>query len=191
MIRSFRKIKAPIFTIVFASFFVTATFFSASAQEKKAPQTAGVDNTKMGAYRALAQHAFLEFQKGDTAAAAQLARSLERVWDKAEDYGGDTALKKTHPDLFEEIDKAMDDAARIIRSDPRRAAQIYLTHEPSMSLSAPLIEAVLREIKDEFGSPVYGVQVFADFMARHGELKTPPKSWKDIVAPALLNSPST
>jgi hypothetical protein len=35
------------------------------------------------------------------------------------------------------------------------------------------------------------VQAFADFMGRHGELKTPPKSWKDVVAPALLSSPST
>ena len=96
-----------------------------------------------------------------------------------------------HPQMPEAIDKAMDDAARIIRGDPRRAAQIYLTHEPSMSLSGPLIEAVLREIKDEFGSAVYGVQAFADFMGRHGELKTPPKSWKDIVAPALVSSPST
>ena len=76
---------------------------------KKNPQTDGVDNTKMGAYRALAQHTYLEYQKGDTAAAAELARVLERVWDKAEDYGGDMALKKTHPDQFEEIDKAMDD----------------------------------------------------------------------------------
>jgi hypothetical protein len=63
----------------------------------------------MVAYRAIAQHDYLEFQKGDTPAAAQLARSLERVWDKGEDYGGDTALKKTHPDLFEQIDKAMDE----------------------------------------------------------------------------------
>ena len=80
-----------------------------SAQEKKMPQSSGVDNTKMGPYRALAQHAFAEFQKGDMATAAQLARVLERVWDKGEDYGGDTALKKTHPDLFEQIDKAMDE----------------------------------------------------------------------------------
>jgi hypothetical protein len=63
----------------------------------------------MGAYRAIAQIAYVEFQKGDAAVAAQLAHSLERVWDKAEDYGGDTALKKTHPDLFEQIDRAMDD----------------------------------------------------------------------------------
>jgi NitT/TauT family transport system substrate-binding protein len=105
--------------------------------------------------------------------------------------GATRAYIEAHPQMPEAIGKAMEDAARIIRSDPRRAAQIYLTHEPSMSLSAPLIEAVLREIKDEFGSAVYGVQVFADFMGRHGELKSPPKSWKDIVAPALQSSPST
>jgi NitT/TauT family transport system substrate-binding protein len=105
--------------------------------------------------------------------------------------GATRAYIEAHPQIPDAIDKAMDDAARIIRSDPRRAAQIYLTHEPSMSLSGPLIEAVLREIKDEFGSAVYGVQAFADFMGRHGELKTAPKSWKDIVAPALLSSPST
>jgi NitT/TauT family transport system substrate-binding protein len=105
--------------------------------------------------------------------------------------GATRAYIEAHPQMPDAIDKAMEDAARIIRSDPRRAAQIYLTHEPSMSLSGPLIEAVLREIKDEFGSSVYGVQAFADFMGRHGELKTPPKSWKDIVAPALLSSPSS
>jgi hypothetical protein len=40
--------------------------------------------------------------------AAQLARILERTWDKAEDYGGDTARSKTNHALFEQIDKAMD-----------------------------------------------------------------------------------
>jgi hypothetical protein len=105
----FLKTVRPIFSILLVCFIGMGTLSPASAQEKKAPQTDGVDNTKMGAYRAIAQHAYLEFQKGDMAAAAQLARSLERVWDKGEDYGGDTALKKTHPDLFEQIDKAMDD----------------------------------------------------------------------------------
>ena len=109
MTHSFRRISAPIFAILVALFLGMTGFSLASAQEKKVPQTAGVDNTKMGAYRAIAQHAYVEFQKGDVAAAAQLARSLERVWDKGEDYGGDTALKKTHPDLFEQIDQAMDD----------------------------------------------------------------------------------
>jgi hypothetical protein len=85
-----------------------ATVRSASPQEKRAPQTAGVDDTKMGPYRALAQVIFSASQKGDAATAAQLARVLELLWDKAEDYGGDTALSKKDRKLFDEIDKAMD-----------------------------------------------------------------------------------
>jgi hypothetical protein len=110
---STRKTQGPIGVVgkaVCVSLLVTA--FAAGpgpAQDKKVPQSVGVDNTKMGPYRALAQHIYADFQRGDVAAAAQMARVLERVWDKGEDYGGDTALKKTHPDLFEEIDKAMDD----------------------------------------------------------------------------------
>ena len=54
-----------------------------------------------------------------------------------------------------------------------------------------LATAVGRLVDEEFGSPVHGIEAFAAFMGRHGELKAPPQSWKDIVAPALANSPST
>jgi NitT/TauT family transport system substrate-binding protein len=105
--------------------------------------------------------------------------------------GATKSYIEAHPKIPEIIDKAMDEAAHLIHDDPRRAAQIYLKHEPSKALDAADIEAVLRANKDEFGSPVKGTQAFADFMGRHGELKTPPQSWKDIVAPALLNSPNS
>lgn len=114
---------------------------AAAAQEKKNPQTAGVDNTKMGAYRAIAQHTYLEFQKGDIATAAQLAHSLERVWDKGEDYGGDTALKKTHPDLFEQIDKAMDDFVQPLMEyknkppDPARIKAAFAAYMEKLKLA--------------------------------------------------------
>jgi hypothetical protein len=85
-----------------------ATGLTSVAQEKHFPQTAGVDDSKMGPYRALAQLAFAASQKGDNALAAKLARILERDWDKAEDYGGESALSKTNHALFDEIDKAMD-----------------------------------------------------------------------------------
>lgn len=98
-----------LFYLAIVLLMVFAVPSKSAAQEKHAPQTAGVDNTKMGPYRALAQLAYSAFQKGDTASAAQLARILERVWDKAEDYGGDTALKKTNAQVFEQIDKAMDE----------------------------------------------------------------------------------
>jgi hypothetical protein len=103
--RTFR----PVY-ILFATFLlVFVAVASNSAQEKKVAQKNGVDISKMGAYRALAQHMYADFQKGDVAAAAELGTILERLWDKAEEYGGDTALAKTNRKLFDEIDKAMDE----------------------------------------------------------------------------------
>ena len=97
-----------------------------AAQEKRAPQTAGVDNTKMGPYRALAQLTYAAALKGDHAGAATLAKILERTWDKAEDYGGDTALSKTNHALFEQIDKAMDQFISLFleHSPPPDAAKL-------------------------------------------------------------------
>ncbi len=82
---------------------------AARAQGQRASQSAVVENNKMGPYLALAQLAYADFEKGENARAAQLAHILERVWDKSEDYGGDTALSKTNAALFKEIDAAMDD----------------------------------------------------------------------------------
>jgi hypothetical protein len=98
----------PLFGVLVALLLAAAIVGSGSAQDRHPSQTAGVDNTKMGAYRALAQVIYAEFQKGDNATAAQLGRILERLWDKSEEYGGDTALAKTNHDLYEQIDKAMD-----------------------------------------------------------------------------------
>lgn len=92
------------------------------AQEKRFPQTAGVDDSKMGPYRALAQLTYAASQKGDNALAAKLGRILERNWDKAEDYGGETALSKTNHALFEEIDKAMDHFIGPLVAHPTSAA---------------------------------------------------------------------
>jgi len=98
---------------------------------------------------------------------------------------------ESHATIIEAIGKAMDEAARLIHDDPNRAARIYLAHEPSRALDAPTIAAVLKDNKDEFGSAVHGIEAFAAFMARHDELKAPPKSWQDVVAPALLHSPGS
>jgi NitT/TauT family transport system substrate-binding protein len=102
--------------------------------------------------------------------------------------GATKAYIDAQPQIPAVVEKAMDDAARIIHDDPRRAAQIYLTHEPSDVMNGAAVEAVIRDIKDEFGSAVYGIKTVADFMGRHGELQAVPQSWKDVVAPALANS---
>lgn len=80
----------------------------AAAPGNPITQIAGVDNSRMGAYRALAQLSFQAFQKGDLAMAAELARILERTWDAAEEGGGPKSLVIRNKDLFEQLDKAMD-----------------------------------------------------------------------------------
>lgn len=102
------RIHARVFLVIALALSLGAALSSpALAQEKHA--AVSVDKTKMGPYRALAHLAYVSFEKGDTATASEIAQILERVWDKSEDYGGDTALSKTNPDRFKEIDKAMDD----------------------------------------------------------------------------------
>jgi hypothetical protein len=111
------------------------------AQEKRVGQTNGVDNSKMGAYRALAQHIYSDFQKGDVAAAAEMGRVLERLWDKAEDYGGDSALSKTNRHLFEEIDRAMDQfltplwEAKSRPPDPAKVKAAYTAYQEKLRLA--------------------------------------------------------
>jgi hypothetical protein len=108
MASPFQRTIRPLLALLFAFLAACAAAAPASAQEKKVAQKNGVDISKMGAYRALAQHMYADFQKGDLPAAAELGTILERLWDKAEEYGGDTALAKTNRQLFDEIDKAMD-----------------------------------------------------------------------------------
>jgi len=98
----------PLLILILAFLAACSAVAPGLAQEKKVAQKNGVDMSKMGAYRALAQHIYSDLQKGDLAGAAEMAEVLERLWDKAEDYGGDTALSKTNRKLFDEIDKAMD-----------------------------------------------------------------------------------
>jgi len=92
--------------------------------QARASQNAGVDNTKMGPYRALAQLVVSAAQKGDNATAATLAKILERTWDKSEDYGGDTALSKTNKQAFNEIDKAMDEFVMLFLERPNSAPDL-------------------------------------------------------------------
>jgi hypothetical protein len=131
----------PWLSLVLAILFATVAAETTIAQEKKVGQENGVDKTKMGAYRAIAQHIYADFQRGDVAGAAAMGRALERVWDKAEDYGGDSALSKTNRKLFEEIDKAMDEfltpisEAKAKPPDPAKVKAAYNTYLEKLKLA--------------------------------------------------------
>jgi NitT/TauT family transport system substrate-binding protein len=96
-----------------------------------------------------------------------------------------------HSGMPDVIAKAINTAATIIRTDPRKAAEIYLKYEPSKTLDVAALETILKELKDDFGNSVQGVQTYADFMEKLGQLKDPPKSWKDVVTPSIANTSSS
>jgi hypothetical protein len=131
----------PWLSLVLAIVFGGVAADTAIAQDKKVGQENGVDNSKMGAYRAIAQHIYADFQKGDIAGAAAMGRVLERVWDKAEEYGGDTALAKTNRKLFDQIDKAMDQfltplwEAKAKPPDPAKVKAAYNTYLEKLRLA--------------------------------------------------------
>jgi len=97
---------------------------------------------------------------------------------------------ESNPKIAEVLAKALDEAATLIRNDPKKAAEIYLKIEPSKILDAAAVEAIIKDLRDDFGIDVHGVQTSADFMARIGQLKQPPASWKDVFLP-IIHGPNS
>jgi NitT/TauT family transport system substrate-binding protein len=91
----------------------------------------------------------------------------------------------SHPKLPEVLAKAIEEASTIIRNDPRRAAMIWLKWEPSHTLDARTVEGILRDLKDDFGNGVFGVEATATYLRRDNRLKDRVSTWKDVVAPAV------
>lgn len=127
-------------------------------------------------------------------------QKFRKVLSSADIIGGKasflvlTATRKSldaQPKLAPALIKALAEASDIIRKEPRRAALIFLKFEPSRSLDIQTLEMVLRDLKDEFGSEIHGIEAYAGFMGRHGKLKEPPKSWKDVVVPQLAAMPGS
>ncbi len=95
------------------------------------------------------------------------------------------AALAAHPKLSDVLSKAIDEASGVIRKDPRRAAMVWLRWEPSNTLDARTVEAVLRELGDDFSSSVFGIERAAAYLRRDNRLSEPITNWKDVVAPAI------
>jgi hypothetical protein len=115
------------------------------AEEKKVTQNAGIDNTRMGMHRALAQLSFEAFQQGNLDRAAEFARILERTWDAAEEGGGPRSLEVKSKDLFEVLDKSMDNFIKPVLH--------YDTKAPDAAAVKVAYEDFLRKLKQGDESP--------------------------------------
>lgn len=93
--------------------------------------------------------------------------------------------------LAKAIVAAMGDAFALIKSDPRKAAEIYLAAEPSKFLDVAAVEALLRDPDNGYGLAPQGLMTYAQFMHKQGEIKSLPTKWQDVFLPYVHDQPGT
>ena len=104
----------------------------ATDQSKPAVGAAAVDDN-MTPYRKLAAETLTAFKANDMATAKSKARELEAAWDTRE-----KALQKKSPDLWGQIDKAMDAFIKPVQGkspDPGKVQTAYDTFIAKLQLA--------------------------------------------------------
>lgn len=98
--------------------------------------------------------------------------------------GGSQRFVDANPLVSRAVLMGIDDAMRLWKDNPRRAAEIYLAAEPA-KLTIDETIAILHDGSTVPQVAPQGVMTLAGFMAKRGMLKTPPQSWKDVFFPIL------
>ena len=89
-----------------------------------------------------------------------------------------------NPAVARVVIAAVEDGMKFIAGDPAAAADIYLKSEAAKTPRDDVI-ALLTDGSVQFSVAPTGLMKLADFMARSGELKAAPKSWRDVFFPLL------
>jgi NitT/TauT family transport system substrate-binding protein len=78
----------------------------------------------------------------------------------------------------------LDEATQLIRTDPKRAAEIYLKSE-SVKLSQEEVETILKDGSTTYDVAPQGVLDYAQMMQQQGFMKAVPTSWDEVFLPLL------
>jgi NitT/TauT family transport system substrate-binding protein len=95
--------------------------------------------------------------------------------------------KKFHdenPRVYGAFLAALEQAIDLIRSDPKRAAGIYIDEEKS-SLAPDFVEQMIRDPENVFTTVPRNVMKYAEFMHKVGSIDTMPKSWDELFFPEI------
>ncbi len=114
--------------------------------------------------------------------------AVHKVLSSVDVFGGPVnnaivfATAKFHdanPKVIAAVMAALADAMEMIKTEPRKAIDIYLT-QVKEKVTAEELVAMLKEPGAVFDVAPVGMTKFATFMAKAGTLKTTPASWKDF-----------
>ena len=90
-----------------------------------------------------------------------------------------TKFHDANPKVIAAVMAALAEAMQMIKTEPKKAIEIYLT-QVKEKVSAEELVAILGEPGVVFDVAPVGMQKFATFMAKAGTIKTAPASWKDF-----------
>jgi hypothetical protein len=97
---------------------------NATPMDMSTQTSASVQNDNMTPYRTLASDTLKAFKASDLATARKKAKELETAWDKNE-----KALQKASPEIWNQIDKAMDDFIKPLSGKSPDAAKVQAAYD--------------------------------------------------------------
>jgi NitT/TauT family transport system substrate-binding protein len=97
---------------------------------------------------------------------------------------GTTKFVQTNPKVVGAYLAAYDETVKLIRSDPKAVAELYLTATKE-KLTVDEMAQLLTQPNAIFQAAPVRTMVYATYMYKAGFFKLEPKSWKDYFFPAL------
>jgi NitT/TauT family transport system substrate-binding protein len=125
--------------------------------------------------------------------------SMRRVLDSYDVYGGPATLivlyctqkfYDANPKLNASVVAAMADADALIKSDPKRAAEIYLAVTKEKTSVQDLV-AMITDPKINFKLAPSATFPVVKFLHRTGRVKSDASSWKDLFFPSAHELPGS
>jgi NitT/TauT family transport system substrate-binding protein len=89
-----------------------------------------------------------------------------------------------NPKVTQAVLDGLDEATQLIRTNPKRAAEIYLQAE-SVKLSQQEVETILKDGSTTYDVAPQGVLDYAQMMQQQGFMKAVPTSWDEVFLPLL------
>lgn len=98
---------------------------------------------------------------------------------------GSEKFFQTGPKVAQAVLDGLEAAMRLIRDEPRRAAEIYLAAEPSKLMTVDFVERLLRDPANRFDPAPHGIVAAAEFLHRTGVIRAMPAGWQDVFLPPI------
>ena len=125
---------------------------------------------------------------------AHLVMTSDEIWGGKASTAVLFGTEKFHsqnPKLYAALVAAFEEAIGFVNAEPAAAAAIYVNNEPTKK-GVAWIEKILRDKSlIEFTPLPQRTMLFADFVAKLGTLKTPPKIWSEVFFDNMAGKPGS